>query len=31
MKLSLAHRLQRRDFIQWLGGAALALPTLELF
>ncbi len=31
MKLSLAHRLHRRDFVQWLGGAALALPTLELF
>lgn len=31
MKLSVYHRLQRRDFVKWLGGAALALPSLELF
>jgi hypothetical protein len=31
MKLSTRHRLHRRDFIQWIGGAALALPALELF
>src|SRR5260370_36024143 len=30
MKLSSRH-LRRRDLIQWLGGAALALPCLELF
>jgi len=31
MKLSIHHRLQRRDFVKWIGGAALALPSLELF
>jgi Protein of unknown function (DUF1552) len=34
MKLSIRHRrqrLQRRDFVKWMGGAALALPALELF
>ena len=31
MKLSIHQRLRRRDLIQWLGGAALALPGLELF
>jgi hypothetical protein len=31
MKLSTHHRLQRRDFVKWIGGAALALPALELF
>jgi hypothetical protein len=31
MKLSLRHGLCRRDFVQWLGWAALALPGLELF
>ncbi len=31
MKLSTRHRLKRRDFVQWIGGAALALPSLELF
>ena len=31
MKLSIYERLERRDFIKWIGSAALALPTLELF
>lgn len=31
MKLSAHHRLRRRDLIQFIGGAALALPCLELF
>ena len=31
MKLSIHQRLRRRDLIQLLGGAALALPALELF
>lgn len=31
MKLSAHHRPSRRDFVQWIGGAALALPCLELF
>ena len=31
MKSSIRHHLRRRDLIQWLGGAALALPCLELF
>jgi hypothetical protein len=31
MKLTTRRRLHRRDFIQWIGGAALALPALELF
>ena len=31
MKLSTYGRLQRRDFIKWIGGAAIALPSLELF
>jgi hypothetical protein len=31
MKLSTHSRLQRRDLIKWIGGAALALPSLELF
>jgi hypothetical protein len=31
MKLSIHHRMQRRDFVTWIGGAALALPSLELF
>jgi hypothetical protein len=31
MKLSIHRRVRRRDLIHWLGGAALALPSLELF
>ena len=31
MKLSIHHPVRRRDLIRWLGGAALALPGLELF
>ncbi len=31
MKLSIRHRLRRRDFVKYLGSAALALPSLELF
>jgi len=31
MKLSIHDRLRRRDLLQLLGGAALALPALELF
>ncbi len=31
MKLSSRQGLRRRDLIQWLGSAALALPYLELF
>ncbi len=31
MKLSIRHRLSRRDLVKWIGGAALALPSLELF
>jgi hypothetical protein len=31
MKLSFHQRLRRRDLIQWIGGAAFALPFLELF
>jgi hypothetical protein len=31
MKLSMYTRLQRRDFVKWIGGAAFALPGLELF
>jgi hypothetical protein len=31
MKVSIHRRLRRRDLIQWIGGAALALPALELF
>ena len=31
MKLSARSPLQRRDFIQWMGRAALALPSFELF
>jgi hypothetical protein len=31
MKLSVHSRLRRRDFIRRLGGAAFALPCLELF
>jgi|GEM_PF-3404491 len=31
MKLSARSPLQRRDFIKWMGGAAMALPSLELF
>ena len=31
MKLSSHKRLRRRDLFQWIGGAAMALPCLELF
>jgi hypothetical protein len=31
MRLSIHDRLGRRDLVKWLGGAALALPALELF
>ena len=31
MKFSTRNGLQRRDFIQWIGGAALAMPSFELF
>ena len=31
MKLSIHQRLRRRDLLQWIGGAAMALPCLELF
>src|SRR6266542_4309572 len=31
MKLSIHNRLRRRDFVKWIGSAALALPSLELF
>jgi hypothetical protein len=31
VKVSSRARLRRRDFVGWLGGAALALPALELF
>ena len=31
MKLSSYGGLRRRDLVKWLGGAALALPALELF
>jgi hypothetical protein len=31
MNSSIGHHLRRRDLIQWLGGTALALPSLELF
>src|SRR5262245_60647460 len=31
MKLSIRRRLYRRDLMQWIGTAALALPCLELF
>ncbi len=31
MKLSLQHRLRRRDLMKVIGSAALALPLLELF
>lgn len=31
MKLSRLHRPTRRDLVKWLGGAAIALPALELF
>jgi hypothetical protein len=31
MKLSRYQGLRRRDLLQWVGGAALALPCLELF
>jgi hypothetical protein len=31
VKLPVRTRLRRRDFVRWIGGAALALPGLELF
>jgi hypothetical protein len=31
MKVSIRRRLRRRDLLEWIGGAALALPCLELF
>ncbi|HEY0714592.1 MAG TPA: DUF1552 domain-containing protein, partial [Polyangia bacterium] len=31
MKLSRLSHPSRRDLVKWLGGAAMALPTLELF
>jgi hypothetical protein len=31
MRFSRHHKPTRRDLVKWLGGAALALPTLELF
>jgi len=31
VKLSIRSGLRRRDFVQWIGGAAFALPCLELF